>query len=1281
MSNDRIRLGIDVGAVFVKVAVLDDGGKAIHRIARRHRGNPAKVVREELLALGADQPLALGVTGVNAGLVAGGLNLLPVDFVQAEIKAVKKMFPRVRNVINVGGGSVTLIQLNEQGQFLDYSTNSLCAAGTGSFLDQQADRLGISYEEMERFPHHDDPPSIATRCSVFAKTDLIHRQQEGYGKAALWCGLCRGMTGTFLNTLLRGRPLKGLTVVTGGVSQNREVMRWLKSRYGDQVQTFEDAPFSGAIGAAHLTNGRVDDLGATLGSIRDVGPKAANGLRQRPLQFRKSTYPCFEVAESYVDEDDNEVRITRWPQSAAMRAYMGIDVGSTSTKALLMDEEEQVVADVYRKTGGDPIQATRFLFEAISEICRRKDSTLTILGAGTTGSGRKLVGQVIGADLVVNEITAHLTGALHVDSSVETVFEIGGQDSKYTRAKNGHIVDSNMNYVCAAGTGSFIEEQAKKLGFGLSEIGDVVMGLSPPVTSDRCTVFMEQDVDRLIRAGYTREECIAAVLCSVVKNYFTKVVGQRPYSRRKIFFLGATARNKGLVAAFENLLDVEMVVSPYCHVMGSYGLALLAKKQMEETAAASRFKGLDLSKRKITLRTETCSLCQNHCKITFAEIAGETEQPSWGYMCGRDPGDTRMRVRHEFEPFRKRVNMVFAKPRSRGAGDAGRKPRSATKTVGIPRALSTYSQFPLWRRFLEELGCSVALSRRTDDAIVKKGAELTAADFCFPVKIAHGHVYELAQQEGVDFVLLPHLISPHHNRHTTSTYFCPYVEAVPSVVKSTLSLHGVDADRILSPVVDFDVPTRWTVRSLHDHLGEKLGVTYARIRRAWQHAISEQNAFEARRREEGKRLIAELERDGKRAIVLVGRPYNVLDLGANLGLPQKIAELGLPVIPLDMLPYDLERINPVFRNMYWAYGQEILCAAEFIRRHPYLFPIYFTNFACGPDSFLLTFFEEVMGDKPFLTLELDEHGGDAGYMTRVEAFFDVSRSWEGEDPGPYRMEQPEETKDTFKGRRLLIPPMHPISKRLFASAFRREGQPAEALPDEQREEFEVGRALTRGSECLPCAMTTGALVSRLRRSDEGSGKYAFFMATATGPCRFGQYPGHEPAYAQECLACHPRRRRPLQVRVQGAAVRGEPGRDGRASGAMRPANGTSHRDRRRHDRDVAPVRARIRPGAHGCPRVQAPGGRGRRDLRALQSILERLCGAPHRAVGGRGVAHAHQRVDRVHRPCAPVGGGPPLAEPRGQGGRVAQEPFPDRVRTEMVRVRGRTAVRPPRTTH
>jgi len=1097
MERAKLRLGVDVGGVFAKIIVMDEAGKVVYRASRRHRGNPVAVVKEELRRLKVEGPVAVGITGSYAGLVTGGLNLTPVNFVNAEITAVRRVFPEARNIINVGGSSVTLVQLDEKGNFLDYSTNSLCAAGTGSFLDQQADRLGIRYEDLEGMPHHDSPPPIATRCSVFAKSDLIHRQQEGYDKASLWCGLCKSMTGTLLSTLLRGRPLRGLTVLTGGVSQNAEVMRWLKRRYGDQVQTFDEAAFSGAMGAAEMTNGRVDDLKATVASLTDASQSPADAPRRERLEFRKSVYPSFEVAEEYLDGLDNEVRITRWPGGERVAFYLGIDVGSTSTKAVLMDAGGEVLADVYRRTAGDPVGATRHLFTAIQELGRRKGSVLHVLGAGTTGSGRKLVGKVIGADCIVNEISAHLAGAMHVDERVDTIFEVGGQDAKYIHAKRGRIYDSNMNYVCAAGTGSFVEEQAKKLGFKLEEIGDVVMGIAPPVTSDRCTVFMEQDVDRLLRQGYSREECMAAVLCSVVKNYFTKVVGRRHVNPERVFFQGATARNKGLVAAFERLLDVEMIVSPYCHVMGSYGAALFAKETVCAGGGATGFKGLDLSSRRITLRTERCELCQNRCVITFVDIEGESESPSWGYMCGRDPDATSVRRTEEFDAFRIRERLLF---KGRGA------PRSAAKAaIGIPRSLINWSLYPLWEAFFGALGFRVILSDRTDAEVVRLGNEIAAADFCFPVKVAHGHALALSAREDVDFVFLPHAISEERNARASNSYFCPYVEALPSLLRSALKVHGANVSKLLTAIVDFSFRPKEQMDELMKGLGEPLGVGRKEVRRAWAAGLEALRTFKRRRREEGLKILRRLERSGERALAIIGRPYNTCDLGSNLALPQKIAELGLTVIPMDMLPYDIEKLNPIWGNMYWAYGQHILAAAEFVRNRKNLFGLYFSNFSCGPDSFLLSFVEEIMGEKPLLTLELDEHGGDAGYMTRIEAFLDVVRNWEAREQGPFRVEIPKIDERELKRRKVWVPNMHVIGGPLYEAAFQAAGYEAESLPPETHESFDLGRSLTRGSECLPTACTTGAFVDTLRRRRLSPEGQTLFMPTADGPCRFGQY--------------------------------------------------------------------------------------------------------------------------------------------------------------------------------
>ncbi|MCJ7629450.1 MAG: acyl-CoA dehydratase activase-related protein, partial [Longimicrobiales bacterium] len=587
----------------------------------------------------------------------------------------------------------------------------------------------------------------------------------------------------------------------------------------------------------------------------------------------KTRYPSFDVAESWTDSLENEIRLTNTDPENEIRAYMGIDVGSTSTKVVLVDEAGVVIIDVYRKTGGDPVGATKALFTALLESLTPRSRGIHILGCGTTGSGRKMIGTLVGADSVVNEITAHLAGALATDPDVDTVFEIGGQDSKFIRARHGAMQDSNMNYVCAAGTGSFVEEQALKLGYPVDQVGAMVMGVAPPHTSDRCTVFMEQDVERLIRLGYKPKEALAAVMYSVVENYLAKVVGNRSYSRDKVFFCGATARNQGLVAAFEKLLDAEVVVSPYCHVLGAYGLALLTKERMEAEGTATTFKGLDLTERRITLSQEECSLCTNSCKITYAHISGEDEAPSWGYLCGRDPEATEKRKTAEFDPFRLRAKLAaaaFANHRVPG--------KKTGPSVGIPNTLSTFSHAPLWQTFLANLNCQIRMSHPTDEKIRELSGALVGAEYCFPAKLAHGHVGQLAGDDEVDFLFMPHTVSEEVPEEFSNAFFCPVVCALPAMARSSLRVAGrTGAEKILSPPVDFRWELKRQVKELAQIIGKPLGASTREIRRAWESGLAAQAEFMEACKREGQVLTDSLENDDRPSILFLGRAYNLFD--------------------------------------------------------------------------------------------------------------------------------------------------------------------------------------------------------------------------------------------------------------------------------------------------------------------------------------------------------------------------------------------------------------------
>jgi len=811
--------------------------------------------------------------------------------------------------------------------------------------------------------------------------------------------------------------------------------------------------------------------------------------------LRRSRYPSFEVAEEYVDEAGNEVRVQFPGRPARLGAFLGVDIGSTSTKVAMMDEDGRVWCDVYRATGGDPLGAASSVLLALHRLVEERGVSLEVLGLGTTGSGRSLVGRVLGADVIINEITAHAKGALATaPEGTETIFEIGGQDAKYIRVSEGQIRDSNMNFVCSAGTGSFVEEQARKLGFRVREVGAVTEGLAPPATSDRCTVFMEQDVARLLADGSTPAEAMAAVHYSVVKNYLNKVVGNRPVSADRVVFQGATARNRGLVAAFENLLGCEVVVSPHCHVMGSIGACLVVR---ERAGGRSSFVGFEHLADPVEIRHDQCRMCTNFCRLTHASAPASGREVSWGYMCGREPDEPAQPVAGE-RGFRYLSRLL-----SQAMGETVRTARPEAPVIGLPRSLSTYGLAGFWSGFWGHLGCRLTMDGATDDEVKELGASLSAADFCFPVKAHLGHIARRCADPEVDWVLVPFFISETPNPQTSNSLVCPYVESSPSVYRSVASPE--ERARLLSPVLDFRWSARRQAAELYRHFKALLpGLTSGTVLKALAAGHARQERFSREAVEEGERLLAAAREAATPVFVVVGRPYNVRDEGLNLAIPRQFARLGCTVIPYEMLPFRPELLGEEFSNIYWTYGQRILSALKQVGDQPDLYAVYLSNFNCGPDSFLLTYAEEILRDKPFLVLELDEHGAEGGYVTRIEAFLDVVEGAKS-NLSRRRIRTFRVPAEEFRRRKVWMPALHPISARLLASVFRHHGYEAEVLPLEDGASFEIGRRVTRGSECLPTCSTIGRFLKTMEEQELDPSRQTFFMATASGPCRFGQY--------------------------------------------------------------------------------------------------------------------------------------------------------------------------------
>lgn len=1095
-------VGVDVGALYLKAVALDSRGKMVWHLRQPHRGDPLPLVRE-LNGKCLQLKMGMGVTGS----FKETFSRQSLDSVLCLHAAARHEHPSATNILEVGAAHFCLIRLNRSGDIQSIQTNPLCAAGTGSFLDAQAERMGVDLDGPGFEAAVEDPPTIATRCAVFAKSDLIHRQQEGFDIPSLWSGLCRGLAEGLLHTLTHGNAMSGATLLCGGVALNRTFVGWLRSLFhcignGSSIVLPPHPDFAAALGAGLLSknNGSPEKVSIEVS-------KPAQRRRRPALRLDKSRPPASRPRSFEIDKLQNEITIHRPAPETGNKSpvFMGIDIGSTSTKLALVDSSGELLIDIYRRTQSNPIEATRHLFRAAKTL---RDQALwqgTVSGVGTTGSGRKLIGEIIGADLIINEISAHVAGAVRIEPEIETIFEIGGQDAKYMRIQNGRIVDANMNYVCAAGTGSFIEELCSKLGYRIEELGKEVLGTAPPYINSRCTVFMEQDIHALLREGVSRREAAGAIVYSVIENYIHRVVGKRPIDSKRVMFQGATARNIALTAAIEHILDREVVVSPYPHAMGAFGVALLARSAAE--SGPSRFKGLDLASRRIDIEKEICNGCRNRCELTRAVVEGEQKHQLWGMKCGRDESSKKSRKLPAYDVFQKRRDRTAKGPfRSERSGGG--------KRLVMPMALSAHSLGPFWSEFFSRLGLELVWGPPTNEAIVQTGRKAAGSEFCLPVKAALGHIRRALEKNVSDPVFVPHMIADYAVEGLTQTRFCPYMEVLPSLIGPMVEKESRSAARIFSPVIDLRLSDKKNARALVESLRP-----LARLReRDVVEALRYAHGVRRRHGEElealGRARLEDIARTGRPAVVVLGRPYNTLDTHLSHNLPYEIAAAGLDVLPMESLPFRPELLGGYFSNLFWSYGQRILSALIQISQTEGLYPVYLSNFGCGPDSFILSYAENIMGEKPLLILELDEHGSSGGYLTRLEAFLEVVKadnkthrgagrpaSWKAPAEGP--------PPENIRERRLCVPHMHATGSRLLAAALRGEGFNAFELPVEDETAFAEGRKWARGSECLPAPLTLGSLLKLTgecrQKGIDPNTSLAFFMPTSDGPCRFGQY--------------------------------------------------------------------------------------------------------------------------------------------------------------------------------
>lgn len=971
----------------VRTAKGTDGLLALTRY-RRIRGRPLDAARQLLAdvleSLGRTSLDGLRITGSGAGLLSGGRGFPEESEYRALAAAVRLLHPEARTLFEIGGETSRILVFEQDPGtgdlgIVDYQTNGDCAAGTGGFLDQQAGRLRFSIEEVgEVALASERSAKIAGRCSVFAKTDMIHAQQKGYRPEEVLRGLCETVARNFRSAVAKTIEPKPPVLFVGGVAANAMVVKALKEVFGlEELAVPQHHASFPAIGCAVLEAAATDHVPVDAGGLAEWSLDIRDLPRARPLSMDKVV--CLRDRVHPVQLDDG---------GPLLETTLGIDVGSVSTNLVLLDRQGRIVREVYTRTRARPVEVVT---EALLEMGRETGSRVRICGVGTTGSGRELIGEVVGADTVNDEITAHKTGALFIansllDGRVDTIFEIGGQDAKYIGLEDGVVVDFAMNEACAAGTGSFLEERAEELGVSIKDefASRALSSTSPVRLGERCTVFMERDVTALQQRGAATDDLLAGLALSVATNYINRVVRGRRITGT-IFFQGGTAYNDAVAAAFAQILDREIVVPPYNGVVGAVGAALLAWEKHEAGGKQTRFRGWDLRKVDCRMREFVCQACENRCDIQEFQVEGE--KTYWGDQCG---DRFRRRAKSDLTP----ITQDLLRMRAQWLVDGYDPSSTGRAVVAIPRALYTYERFPYWNAFFRALGFGVRLTAETTRRVAQEGVEASVAEPCFPVQVAHGHIRSALGMPDADFVFIPNMVNAEAANPRVQSFFCPWGMTLPFVARSAASFEA-ESDRIIHPLIRYRGGRNALAESLYNSL-KRFGARRRDVEGALVEAEEAQEAFTDRIRQAGLGAVRILRGTGEAAVLMVGRPYNLYDPVVNIDLPRKIRDLyGVNVLPLEFLASDGNEVDAINSNMFWSYGRRILQTAMEASRHTNLHLVYVTNFKCGPDSYIKHFVRDAFG-RPFLTLSFDGHANDAGMLTRVEAFLDsqgILRPW------------------------------------------------------------------------------------------------------------------------------------------------------------------------------------------------------------------------------------------------------------------------------------------------
>ncbi len=1095
LGTPALYVGINIGSISVNVVWIDEEGH-LKAEKRGHFGNPQGVLGSILHKARLDDSInpvyheVCGSFGSNSEVVAIERALQEVD-------------DKYEAVLSLGGESFVLYILNKQKHIVNILSQDKCAAGSGEFFLQQIERLDISLDKAISLAEQGNPIQIASRCSVHCKSDITHKLNRGEASLEdILSSLIVNMVNKGVSMIKQSQINLSSLLVIGGLTLNRVVPQKLKQILPNvtvSIHTFSHVfeAYGTALLAWDTPKHRTPQL--TMDQTFTTLPNLD--------QFRSLVRIMSNSGSDHTNPNptnlstkiqDNTIHSSEVDASVAY--LLGVDVGSTTTKAVLVHPHtHEILASHYGRTNGNPIEATR---TCLSHIIQKVGS-VNVHIVGVTGSGRQMVGAYLGTSAVFNEISAHSHGAAYFDSEVDTIFEIGGQDAKYMFLDNGVPVDYAMNASCSAGTGSFLEESAKcDLGITVYDIADVALHAPQAVRFKAdCAAFINSDIRTALQEGYSKPEIIGGLVYSIVNNYLNKVKGSRPIGK-KIFFQGGVAKNQAVGHAFAQATGREIIIPPFPELMGAFGIALISQVKFNQNEIAAMPIATSLNQLVAPqlkhLGDFTCKSCQNYCRIERYAV-GDRKFPFGGQCTKYEHLWRKVSQTEEQEDL-----VAFRAELMYPSSSFSDREIFRSQKVGIPKALLTHSLYPLYYTFFRELGFEVVLSEIAPDFEILPNAPL-----CYPMQLYHGAVADLVHR-GIELIFIPHILELKRSKDWYMATFCPIAQSGSYMVTPIFP-----SVKFLIPELDYHLGYQ-NSKTLIEMATRKLQLDEELAKDAYTKAVNHQERVERHLQAKGAEFLTETIESGDTTILVVGRSYNIFPRETSQSIPKKLISMGMRVIPFDFLDPETESKFP------WFFANYIKKAVDIINQHDNIFLLYINSFSCTMDAFVQNYARNRMRAKPYLLMELDAHMADAGTQTRLEAFIEIIKNYRAShhDPetGDFRLAKVEMVENeaivvSSSGENLSITdprvkiylfPFSLYHTDVIEKYLRILNYNVADTGDIQLEYATEGLKHTSGKECVPLPIILGHImhIVKNRKPNEIMG---YFILHGGEPCVVSSY--------------------------------------------------------------------------------------------------------------------------------------------------------------------------------